>query len=224
MIENLKELLRSEDQDRVKQGIELILNLGMEEELYLEFKDLLDDSSLSTVEPGPDFLGLFQEGHNQSLPQACLLALIKALNESQQLTDHLILNVNPYFEEFDLLDGCFDDVEDLELNGFKWEQIKQILESNPQVKALKLSGRSMINWSESTEIFSKQLDQLSLSWMEINSFFHEDQYDTLLPLLEKGMAGSKIHKVDTIESMLKECDIDLGEEKGDRYVSETDSR
>ena len=58
MIENLKELLGSEDQELVKQGIELILNLGMEEELYLGFKDLLDDSGLSAVEPGPKFLDL----------------------------------------------------------------------------------------------------------------------------------------------------------------------
>ena len=102
MIENLKELLGSEDQELVKQGIELILNLGMEEELYLGFEDLLDDSDLNAVGPGPKLLDLFQcvlESNDDSwdddswddeeeeprinlpLAQTCLLALIKVLNK-----------------------------------------------------------------------------------------------------------------------------------------------
>ena len=52
MIDNLKEPLGSKDQELMKQGIELILNLGMEEELYVGFKDLLDDSNLSAVKSG----------------------------------------------------------------------------------------------------------------------------------------------------------------------------
>ena len=347
MIENLKELLGSSDEELVKQGIELILNLGMEEDLYLGFKDLLDDSDLTHLQVGPQFKNLCP--HNDSFAQLVLLSLISVIdpliplvqdqviltptslpsgalkefevNLSFKHVSHLelhglkrdqvslvlqanthitsltmkectackkvkipnlksasfegmkakpigsFLKVNPQIEDLSLeriegdfppvqvaklksasfegmkaepirsffkvnpqiedlslerIEGVFPSVQvaklnSLELSGFEWNQIKQILESNPQVKALKLSGRSMINWSEGTEIFSKQLDQLSLSWMEINPFFNEDQYDSLLPLLEKGMGGSKIHKVDTIESMLKEYDIDLGEEK-DRWL------
>ena len=59
-----------------------------------------------------------------------------------------MLSPNPYFEEFDLLNGCFDGVNCLELNGFKWEQIKQILESNPQVKVETSSDHDQL--SEST--------------------------------------------------------------------------
>ena len=55
MIEKVKELLGSSDEELVKQGIELILNLGMEEDLYLGFKDFLDDSDLTHLQVGPQF-------------------------------------------------------------------------------------------------------------------------------------------------------------------------
>ena len=73
-----------------------------------------------------------------------------------------------------------------------------------------------IDWSECIEVFSK-VDCLSLSGMDIKAFFNEDRYGVLLPLLEKGMGETEIHKVDAIESILKASDIDLGEEK-ERWV------
>ena len=221
MIKNLKELLSSKDEDHVKQGIELILTLGMEEELYLGFKDLLNDSDLSAIRPRSKFSSLFQCGADSSdLAQACLLALIKVLNESTHLTHHLTLNStwnsNPYFDEFDLLHGGWEGVESLEFNGVKWQQIKHILEENPQVKTLKVMNTS-IDWSECIEVFSK-VNCLSLNYLEIEAFFNEDQYDILLPLLEKGVEGMEVYKMEELEDLLKVKRIDLGEEK-DRWLA-----
>ena len=44
MLSNLKELLKSKDEENSKQGIDLILNLGIEEELENEFKHILNES------------------------------------------------------------------------------------------------------------------------------------------------------------------------------------
>ena len=76
MIEKVKELLGSPDEELVKQGIELILNLGMEEALYLEFKDLLDDSDLTHLQMGPQFKKLCP--HNGSLARLAFLSLISS--------------------------------------------------------------------------------------------------------------------------------------------------
>ena len=218
MIENLKELLGSFDEQHVKQGIELLLNLDLEEkEIEQAFGSSLNYSKPEILKWSKKrfeevFCGIKD---NRALLEVSFLVLLKRSGRLKKKEMSLVLNPNPYFGEFDLLNRCFDGVDRLELNEFKWEQTKQILESNPQVKMLKLSGRPMINWSEGMEILSKQLDRLSLSWMNIKDFFNEDRYDLLLPLLEKGMEGGpEILKVETIESMLKEYKIDLGEEKG----------
>ena len=270
MIESLKELLGSEDKDLVKQGIDLILNLGMEETLYLGFKDLLDDSDLIHLQMGPQFKKLCP--HNDLLAQLVFLSLISVIDPVVPLIqDHVILTpetyplnylrtyditlslfkhvshlelyglkrdqvtlllqanpqitsltmkecttckkvkipdlksasfegmsaepiasflkVNPQIEDLRLekIEGNFPPVpisklNTLELRGGKWSEIKQILEVNPQVKALIFSDQYSINWSEAMDLFSTQLECLSLSWIDIRVFFNEDQYGTLLPL------------------------------------------
>ena len=137
MIENLKELLGSSDEELVKQGIELLLNLGLEEkEINQAFGSSLNYSKPEILKWSKKrFEGLFCGiTENRALLEVSFLVLLKLSGRLKKKCTSLVLSPNPYFEEFDLFNGCFDGVDRLELNGFKWEQIKQILKSNPQVK------------------------------------------------------------------------------------------
>ena len=104
-------------------------------------------------------------------------------------------------------------ITELELIGFEWRQIQYILKSNPQVTTLKLVDRLSIDWSEGVEIFSNQLNALSLSWIDLKTFFNEAHYTVLLPLLEKGMGVHQVEEIEEVELLFKECKIDFGNEK-----------
>ena len=55
MINELKNLLSSDNEDHLTQAIELILSLDMGEELYQGFKEYIDDSDLNKVQVGSKF-------------------------------------------------------------------------------------------------------------------------------------------------------------------------
>ena len=44
MIDHLKELFASPDEDSVKQGISLLIDLGIDHEIYQTFQSLLDQT------------------------------------------------------------------------------------------------------------------------------------------------------------------------------------
>ena len=103
MLSNLKELLRSKDEDNIKQAIELILSLGMEEDLEEEFKEILDDSIEEDLKAGEtlqEFFMFEKDHYNEALAQACLLALLKATGRLGTSVKELTLRrPNSYFEE-----------------------------------------------------------------------------------------------------------------------------
>ena len=211
MIENLKRLLSSSDESLIKQGIELLLTLDMEEEIDREFKDALDGSDLSTLRAGDRFKALFQDPQHTPeeedddweeryygdekdlfekrrawLIQVALLVLLKLLNEKKKFTSFLCLDPNPYFEEFSLLSEHFKGIDHVELIGVEWTEIKQLIEANPQIRSLKVTSYGSINWSEAVTTLSG-LESLSLGRINLVDFFKEKDCERLRLPLERGI-------------------------------------
>ena len=235
----LKGLLKSKNDDLIKQAIQLILSLEEPQKIYEAFKEFVEDADVLQVKPGPKLIALFQdalerydddwdeywntlrdtqlEPINRELAQCCLLSLIKIINGDQCLTSRLSLTANPYFEEFDLINTHFPGINQLELMEFKWDHVQSILRANPQVHELSLNGRSLSEWDGKFEGF-KQIKKLSLTWVNVHDLFGNTEYSKLLPLLEAGMIGKSVYRNNDIKRILEEESIHLKSDKK-RWVS-----
>ena len=81
MLSNLKELLKSKDEENIKQAIDLILHLGLEDELYKSFKRTLSYCDLESLQFSKGFRKNFHRvtenvDTDEQLAKACLLALL----------------------------------------------------------------------------------------------------------------------------------------------------
>lgn len=143
MLTALKELLKSKNKEMIKQAIELILALGMENDLEKSFKRILYHCDLESLEFSKAFRKKFYRvtenlETDEKLAKACLLALLKATGRLGKSVHSLILSANEYFAEFGLL-ADLEGIESLTLDGFNTEEIIQIFECAPNLKILKLS-------------------------------------------------------------------------------------
>ena len=108
MLNTLKELLKSKNEETIKQAVELILSLGLEDELEKSFKKILSHCNLETLEFSKEFRKKFYRvtkdlETDERLAKACLLALLKATGRLGKSVRSLHLSENEYLRAFDLL-------------------------------------------------------------------------------------------------------------------------
>ena len=133
MIESLKtDFLKSEDQEIIKQGIEMLLTLEMVEESYEAFKTILEQRVA-----GEQRLGYLED---TDYDYALFIALIKLLNGKYNLVSSLAFDqCNELLCELDLL-GTFENVYHFELSDINPKDSEMLITSNPQMKHLNISG------------------------------------------------------------------------------------
>ena len=197
MIDPLKELLNSTDEELVKQGLHLLLSLEVEKVVADKtFKSaLLYSKPHQLMWSVKRFSLLFKgmiEANNQRLLEAAFLALLKKTGRLRKINYPLILSLNPYFDEFDLLSDL-SGISALELRGFKNQHIQLILESNPCIKHLVLRGRSTLNLNDLISRFP-QLDSLVLESIDLNALSLYVDDERVLACLEKGINRTKLHR------------------------------
>lgn len=214
MVSSLKDLLQSKDEDSITQGIELILNLGMAEELESEFKILLNESLGSELIVGRTLREYFtfskaksnrtwydglqmnadedsdedqeEEHYHEGLAKASLLALLIGTGRLGTSVKALTLRPNIYFNKFELLRDL-DGVKHLHLIGFDETESVAIVKNKSDLKGLVLN----------------ELNTSSLNTLKTDQKF--------LKLLERGMhSADNIRNSEAVNHLLNVLGITLG--------------
>ena len=58
MLQKIRTMLASQDEELIKQGIDLIIHLGLEEAIESEFKEILDEGKTTLLQVGPQLITL----------------------------------------------------------------------------------------------------------------------------------------------------------------------
>ena len=161
MLQKIRTMLASQDEELIKQGIDLIIHLGLEELIESEFKEILDEGEATVLQAGPQLKALFivdddsydddsydddsyddddEYYIDEELIQACFFALLKGSGRLGTTVKSLDLTRNDYFFDFDLLTDL-EGVESLSLKNFKASEVIEITKCAQDITSVGLWGR-----------------------------------------------------------------------------------
>ena len=72
MSRKIQTMLASQDEEVIKQGIDLIRHLGLEEEIESGFKEILDEGEATLLQAGPQLRSLFMLDDDSYYDEYCI--------------------------------------------------------------------------------------------------------------------------------------------------------